>query len=266
MPHYPVTQSGRRLGYARHFFHDHRIFMPVGLHPLPKYASVDQCPPVVYTLTPPVRDQGQLGDCVEFATTTLFTSTSLPKACPVYSPEELYYVYRQAIGDIADDCGSSIIGCLNVLAAQGVCLEQFNPYNPAAFTQPPSAAALADAATHKPKAVSKVVTLDDMILQIANFKYGFVAGIAVFQSFEDAFNNGGAIPIPIIQQEALLGGHGIYVHDYDRDQQLFVCQNSWGTQSNGQVLGLPNNPGHFTLPFDYLLDPDLCWEMGTIQV
>jgi len=262
---YPTTKAGHRLGYARHFFHDHRAFLRIVHGPLPKYASVAQCPPVVYTLTPPVRDQGQLGDCVEFATTTLFTSTSLPGACPGYSPEELYYVYREAIGDIPDDCGSSVMGCLGVLQSSGVCLEQFNPYNPATFTQPPSAAALADAATHKPKAVSKIVTLDDIILQIANFQYGFVAGIAVYQSFEDAFNNGGAIPIPG-QDEQLLGGHGIYVHDYDQDQRLFVCQNSWGTRSNGQVLGLPNNPGHFTLSFDYLLNPDLCWEMGTIQV
>jgi len=87
----------------------------------------------------------------------------------------------------------------------------------------------------------------------------------VYQSFEDAFENGGVIPIPG-QNEQLLGGHGVYVHDYDQDQRIVICQNSWGTQSNGQVLGLPNNPGHFTLPFDYLLDPDLCWEMGTIQV
>lgn len=262
---YPKTKQGRRLGYARHFFHDHRGLLSVSLQPLPKYASVDQCPPVVYTLTPPVRDQGQLGDCVEFASTTLFSSTFLPKASPVFSPEELYYVYRQAIGDIPDDCGSSIIGCLNVLAAQGVCLEEFNPYDPAKFTASPSAAALADAVAHKPKTVSKIATLDDMILQIANFQYGFVAGIAVFQSFEDAFSAGGAIPIPA-QGENLLGGHGVYVHDFDRDQRLFICQNSWGIGSNGKAMGLPNNPGHFTLPFDYLLNPDLCWEMGTIQV
>jgi C1A family cysteine protease len=224
--------------------------------------TLAQAPRVKYNICPPVRDQGQIGDCVEFAWTylksaNLIVAGKLP--VQVFSPLELYYDYRdKVLHDVADDAGSGVMAVGTLLTRDGVCAEDLWPYNPAEFAVKPSPLAYADAPANKLASVHPLETLEDMILCLAD-GYGFVAGISVFQSFEDAWQKDGIIPMPGGASDKFLGGHGVFVGGgYDQDRRIFIVENSWGLSG-----GLANQKGFFSLPFDFLTDPDFVLEVGT---
>lgn len=258
MGNLPVSRKGRVFGYTGS--------QPTGLRATPFdrlwSITLDQAPPVKYLICPPVRDQLTEGSCVHFAWTYQMSANRMvagPAPGPVFSPQESYYNYRdKVLHDVTDDAGSGILAVGSLITQDGVCLESLWPYTLADFAVKPSDAAYADAQQNKLSVVSPLNTLEDMILCLAS-GYGFVAGISVFQSFEDAFDKDGVIPMPGGSADKFLGGHGIFVGGgYDRHQRVFICENSWGPQG-----GLKNQPGFFTLPFDFLTDPDFVLEIGT---
>jgi C1A family cysteine protease len=258
MSNLPVGRLGRKYGYTGPQLTGIRAVPFDRVRPK---MTLAQAPPVKYLITPPVRDQGQIGDCVEFAWTylksaNLLVAGKLPVS--VFSPLELYYDYRdKVLHDVADDAGSGVMAVGTLLTQDGVCLEGLWPYNPADFAVKPPVTAYADALQNKLGSVHPLETLEDMILCLAD-GYGFVAGIAVFQSFEDAWEKDGIIPMPGAS-ETFLGGHGVFVGGgYDQDQRIFIVENSWGLSG-----GLANQKGFFSIPFDYLTDPDLVLEIGT---
>jgi len=81
----------------------------------------------------------------------------------------------------------------------------------------------------------------------------FVGGITVYESFEA--KNGGDIPMPS-PKEKVLGGHAIVFVGYDQQTGRFKFRNSWG----------PNwgQGGYGTLPFAYLLSPNLASDFWAI--
>lgn len=57
---------------------------------------------------------------------------------------------------------------------------------------------------------------------------------------------------------------GVFVHNcavgYDNTAQTILVRNSWGTD-----WGLPDKPGHFTMPFAYITNSDLAQDFWTIR-
>jgi C1A family cysteine protease len=87
--------------------------------------------------------------------------------------------------------------------------------------------------------------------------YPFVFGFSVYESFESAtVARTGKVPMPK-PREALLGGHAVLTVGYDDVEERFLMRNSWGA-SWGMA-------GYFTMPFDYLVDPNLCDDFWTVK-
>jgi C1A family cysteine protease len=63
------------------------------------------------------------------------------------------------------------------------------------------------------------------------------------------------MPLP---GEKEVGGHAVLVVGYDNVTQRFLARNSWGTE-----WGIK---GHFTLPYSYILNPDLATDFWTIRL
>ncbi len=261
----PVTKKGRHLGYTGS--------QPIGIRTVsfdlvrPKL-TLAQAPRQKYLWCPLTRDQGQLGSCVSFAWTNHASANLMqegPKPMQIFSPLEIYYDYRNKVEhDVKDDTGAGIMAIGTLLTQDGVCLEGLWPYNIAEFAVAPPAAAMQEAMQNKLTSVHSLNTLEDMILCMAS-NYGFVAGISIFQSFEDAWDLDGNIPMPGGSNDAFLGGHGLNIGmGYDMDyptpygKGVFYGQNSWGLSG-----GLPQKPGFFRIPFQYLEYPDFVLEIGT---
>jgi len=88
--------------------------------------------------------------------------------------------------------------------------------------------------------------------------YPFVFGVTVYESFEgDAVAKSGVLLMPL-PTEKTVGGHAVLAVGYNDAKQVFVIRNSWGSDW-GQK-------GHFTIPYAYLLDPNLADDFWTIRV
>jgi C1A family cysteine protease len=64
--------------------------------------------------------------------------------------------------------------------------------------------------------------------------------------------------MPNTKTESFLGGHAVLAVGYDDFYQRFMVQNSWGTS-----WGIK---GYFTMPYAYLLDPNLSSDFWTVRL
>ena len=215
----------------------------------------------------PVKDQGQLGACTGFAGTAHreFLARQYKAADIVLSPMYLYWRERELEGTVNQDSGAQIRSCVWVLNHYGTCLESSDEYAPARFTVPPTAEQTEQAAQLKTGAYHRLSTVDDMKSCLAygneNEQYTFVAGFAVYSSFESAqVARDGLMPVPNVARELLLGGHAVHFMGYDdtvrcpgtRSAGAFQVQNSWG-RGWGQ-------DGHFWFPYECAADPNIMWD------
>ena len=58
--------------------------------------------------------------------------------------------------------------------------------------------------------------------------------------------------------EKAVGGHAVMAVGYNDTHQWFIVRNSWGTS-----WGIA---GYFTLPYQYLLEPNLSDDFWTIRI
>ena len=88
--------------------------------------------------------------------------------------------------------------------------------------------------------------------------YPVVYGFSVYESFESAVvSRTGHVPMPK-PKERLVGGHAVVAVGYDDAKERFIVRNSWGASWGEE--------GYFTMPFAYLLDPNLSDDFWTIKL
>jgi C1A family cysteine protease len=88
--------------------------------------------------------------------------------------------------------------------------------------------------------------------------FPFAFGMTVFPAFEgEEVANSGVLGIPDSGEEAI-GGHAVLAVGYDDSQQVFIVRNSWGADWG---MG-----GHYTLPYEYILNPDLATDFWTLRL
>jgi len=175
-------------------------------------------------------------------------------SCTMLSRSFPYFNYRKSIGQIDADPGTDPVVEMQQLSQIGTCREGVWPYTKANFAKTPTPAAYVDALNYRIKEYFALASLNDMLGCMAD-GWGFICGISVYQSFEDATS--GIIPMPKTS-EAFLGGHMIYVGGgYDRHKKMFKFLNSWG-EGWGQ-------DGFGWIPFDYLSDRNLASDFFTIR-
>jgi hypothetical protein len=180
-----------------------------------------------------------------------------------YSRLYAYYCYRQNQGIPLDyDSGANPREVIKQIVKEGVCLESIWPYIPERFAEAPSPEAEVDAWGHKISAYFMLETLDDMLHCIAS-GWGFVCGISVHKNYDDEYTEKtGNVLMP---EGKPLGGHLIYVCEYNIRRQLFGFQNSYGGEWGGGGLSCSKGRGRGTIPFEYLTSDRLCGDRWTIR-
>ena len=204
---------------------------------------------------PSILDQGQLGDCVgnELSNAMKFCLTK-EYGKVVLSPSRLflYYFGRLFEGSpVTEDTGMSISGACGAVSKYGCCSERNWGYDITKFTVQPPRPCIIAAHSHTPQYQFLQVPQDLTHIKQALYSgYPVIIGIQVYSSFEsDTVAQTGVVPMPDTTKEMLLGGHAVLLISWSDDTQTFTCQNSW-TDAWG-------NKGCFTIPYAYLIDPNL---------
>jgi C1A family cysteine protease len=210
------------------------------------------------SLTGPVRDQESIGCCVSFSmcTTAQYLLKKEKQASYLLSPLFLYYVTRvNEMGEIpSDDSGSTLEEAVLAMKAYGVCQESKWPFHPSNMAVSPSSDASADAKHHVLIRASPVSQDLRSIQSLLASGYTVNIGILLYQSFEtDTVYRTGIVPLPKPPMDRPVGGHCVTLIGYDNAKQWFLFQNSWGT-----TVG---NHGIFYIPYEYVLNSDLCSEL-----
>jgi C1A family cysteine protease len=228
-------------------------------------AALQAIPPKV-DLRPqcsPVYDQGQLGSCTANAIGAAFEFDLLKEnKNTAFPPSRLfiYYNERAIEGTVNTDSGAQLrdgVKALNQLGAPPETMWPYSDKNPGPFAEKPPPAVFTNAAQHKATSYQRVARAPTQMRACLASGFPFVYGFTVYESFESqAVAKTGIVPMPA-PNEAVLGGHAVMAVGYDDAAQRFLVRNSWGT---GWGMA-----GYFTMPYAYLLDPNLADDFWTIR-
>lgn len=218
----------------------------------------------------PIFDQGQIGSCTGNAIAgalEYLELRELKKKSPdreVFDTEMfasvsrlfIYWNERSLEGDTNADSGASLSNGIQAVNRWGICREALWNYNADLLFQKPTEQAYSEAYHHKGIIGYQIDNIGQMKSCLAGGN-PFVFGISVWSSFESAsVAEVGVVPMPDEYTESQLGGHALLCVGYDDSKQAFIFRNSWGTS-----WGIA---GYGYLPYDYMTDSSLAWDMWTI--
>jgi len=207
---------------------------------------------------PAVEDQGELGSCTAHALSSTMEFLFKKAGHRILNLSRLfiYYNERELEGTVGEDSGATLRNGIKTLVKQGACSEARWPYKIPRFTDKPTEACYVSAQTRLIQSYLRVQGLTQMKQCLAD-GYPFVFGFSVFESFEsEGVAKTGTVPIPDLN-EADLGGHAVMCVGYDDSTKRVMVRNSWGKDWG--------NKGYFTMPYEYISDPDLADDMWTIR-
>jgi len=191
----------------------------------------------------PVRNQGQQGTCVAFASVTgvkEFQDKKEYHKLIRLSPRFLYSLCKKFDG-LPQQEGTYPRVAMKVLLNYGVCHESYWPY--LSHKNIPLKGAEQDAQRFKIKAYARLKSLLEMKRSLL-INGPFLAGVKVYKSwFSKNVERSGFIPLPKSNEE-LMGGHAICIAGYDDKLKVFKFKNSWGTEWADQGYGY--------LPYEYM--------------
>jgi C1A family cysteine protease len=215
------------------------------------YFAMEAIPPAFNFVDkmPPVRNQGQVGSCVAFASTTIQSYMKAGNA--LLSPHFVYYETLKAenrLGQIGLQPRDAAQTLLNL----GVPPESDCPYGDGtleATEQTPceSSQVMQDASLYKIASYAACTSLADVELTLSK-GIPVLLAVPVFSNWENNldFENTGIVPQPNNQQ---IGRHGIACCGYDQNKGQLYFENSWGSQ---WAPNSPVKPGFGVLTEGYL--------------
>ena len=242
------------------------------IHDLPDHRDILYAAPVVHlqalppkvdlrSQCPPVYDQGNLGSCTANAIgAAIHYERRKQKLTPDFAPSRLfiYYNERAMEGTINSDSGAQIRDGIKSVSKQGDCPETEWPYAIDKFASKPAAKCYKDAMQYKAVQYQRIVQNLNQMKGCLASGYPFVFGSTVYDSFESStVTSTGVVQMPGAS-EKVLGGHAVMATGYDDSAQRFIVRNSWG---DGWGM-----KGYFTMPYQYLSDPNLASDFWTIRV
>jgi C1A family cysteine protease len=250
------SRSVRRYGWLPDL-PDQRDFIYAA--PAPVLASLPSSTDLRHSC-PPVYDQGALGSCTANAIAAALEFDQMrQKASDVFVPSRLFIYYSERVieGNVGEDAGAMIRDGIKSVAQIGAPHEATWPYVIAKFRVKPPVAAFTDAADHQALLYQRLRPKADQLRGCLASGSPFVFGFTVYESFESAaVAKTGRVPLPG-PLESPIGGHAVLAVGYDDARAWFIVRNSWGPEWGMR--------GYFTMPYDYLLDPNLCDDFWTIR-
>lgn len=205
-----------------------------------------------------IFDQLPLGACVGNGVARVGEFVIRQEKQTDFTPSRLaiYYGARAIEGTVNEDAGCEIRDAIKVIAKQGVATETLWPYVISKFAEKPPAAYYTAAKMHVCISYERVPQTEQGIKSALAAGHPIVYGISVYESFEsDQVAKTGTVPMPK-SSEQLLGGHCIVMSGYTKRRT--ESANSWGVDWG--------NRGYFTLPWDYVLNPDLTSDLWIVKV
>lgn len=246
----------KRYGWIRQNpdWRDYRFTVPAALT-LPRHVDL-------HAKCPPIWNQGNLGSCTAHGSLRAYVADRMRQGYSAFMPSRLmqYYDSRWLEGTTLIDVGATCRDSIKAIAKWGACPENLWPYDINKFNRKPPAAAYTEAAKHK--AIEYQAVSQDLYSIKAALAQGFpiVFGFSVYQNFEESeTTKSGLVYMP---SGANIGGHCVCAVGYNSRNYLMFA-NSWGTS-----VGDPDYPGHYWMPPDYFLNPNLAsdfWIIKSVQ-
>jgi len=215
-----------------------RAYLPVVRIP----SRIDYTPKVS-----PVRDQGDEGTCVGFATAVGMKEYQEKidyGKLVVLSPRFIYNEARKIDG-IKGEEGTTIRAAMKALKKEGICQEKFWPYVPHRKTLP-KPGAITNAKKFRVLAYARILDLNELRMSLVT-KGPCVIGIEVFDGMMET--KSGIVPMPK-RGESPLGGHAICPVGYDDIKKLVKFKNSWSTGWGDKGFGFL----HYAYIEKYMID------------
>lgn len=175
----------------------------------------------------PVRDQGDEGTCVAFASVVgvkEYEDSKEYRKLVQLSPRFVYDLCKKIDGS-PDEEGTYPRVAMKVLAKFGVCRESLWPYRPHQQDKPKNTANKT-AKRYRILAYARLHSLQEMQRSLV-VNGPFLAGVKVFNSwFNKTAQRTGLIPMPKPNEEEV-GGHAVCIVGYDDKRGIFKFKNSW---------------------------------------
>jgi C1A family cysteine protease len=199
------------------------ISMGLVLPPIPLPSKIDYTAEMT-----PVRNQGDEGTCVAFASVVgvkEYQDTKEYKNPIKLSPRYLYSLCKKYDGSPEEE-GTYPRVAMKMLLKYGTPPESYWPYRPHQ-TDKPKLKADTVALRYRVRAYARLKTILEMKRSlVVNGPY--LAGVDVYESwFTKKAEKTGMVPMPK-KSEQYQGGHAICIVGFDDTRKLFKFKNSWG--------------------------------------
>jgi C1A family cysteine protease len=209
---------------------------------------------------PPVYNQGHLNACSANAIAGALWWDVKREHGRGPSPSRLfiYYNERAREGVVSTNAMVSLRDGYKTVARTGVCAEHRWPYDVRRYRRRPPAVCYDEAQVHRAIHYERLQqTLRHMHACLAE-GCPFTVGLGVHQTFKSALvKRTGVVSLPDTGRDRFLGGHAMLVVGYVDDSRHFIVRNSYGPDWGDRGYGY--------VPYRYLLDPDLAWDLWTAR-
>jgi C1A family cysteine protease len=192
-----------------------------------------------------IENQGPIGSCVGNAIVSayeLMVRKLYPEKFIDLSRLFVYYNSRLFDDTLKEDSGTYIRDGLKAAARYGICSETLWPYIVDNFDKQPSPECYVDASQRLVTRYEILYTLRDM-LEVLNDGMPVVIGMYLYQGFTEMDIIRSVVRLPR-ENESIVGAHAVVLVGYDLPGQMFLAQNSFGTDWGDN--------GYFWIPFEYI--------------
>jgi C1A family cysteine protease len=240
----------------RHDSRDHAYELPRGLRgSLPREVDLRR-------KMPPVYNQGHLNSCSAnaIAAALWWDVKRRHGRSHGHGPSRLFIYYNERVreGVVSSNAEVSLRTGYKTVSRNGVCAERHWPYDVRRYRRKPSSFCYEAAEEHRAIRYERLPqSLRHMHACLAE-GYPFTVGLGLHHTYRSALvKRTGVLSLPDTGRDPFLGGHAVLIVGYYEDSRHFIVRNSagpkWGDNGYGYV------------PYRYLLDPDLAWDLWTVR-